>query len=379
MNTTNVVDRALRLRAEGSVEAALGALRLMGTETRAAIGSPRLGLSEQEKASFSWRDMLDACQRGPQSAGGWIREMHDECTKRNPAFAGYGTSPVFLPVDIFDARALQTSTTTGGGSLVDTTNEGFVDLAIAQSVLGRLGVQTLSGLIGNVSVPRATAGPTTAAEIEGAQINESDSTFGQVPLTAHEISAYTEVTRQLMLQTSPASQAFINRTILRQAGATVEKLLLQGSGINGQPLGVVSQAGNTTTGGSFALSNAFTLQTNCANRLGPTAAYVTTLAVASLLAQRQKAASTSSFLIEGSADQGVMAGLRTFGTNNVPTADMIFGPWDLVLVASWGDAIGIEIDRFTKFKSGTLGLRVIFPVDIGVLDTSAFTSVTSIT
>jgi HK97 family phage major capsid protein len=182
-----------------------------------------------------------------------------------------------------------------------------------------------------------------------------------------------------MRQTSPSAQVFLTNQMLAAFAAWLELLLLQGSGTSGQPTELIAAATGGVSGGSIALAGILSLQTALGDRLDGTGAYhLTTQAVAAVLAARQKASNTSSFLWEGSIYGGILGGCPAFTTSNIPTGKLIFGAWDFALMVSWGD-LKIEVNPYANFQAGIVGMRILHDIDVATLDPAAFAVAASVT
>lgn len=352
-----------------------------------ATRSPELGMTRSEIQHYRLGAALEGAMRHADGRiGGFEGEIHDElCTR----FGAPGKQhAVLIPPDVLrhyaslHKRADVVSTTTSGGYLVETQNVGGVGLALPRSILGPLGVQVLEGLVGNISIPVVkSAGNKTDLAAETTQAGEVDQTFGQVALTPRGEGTYTEFSQLLLTQTAPGVQALLANQILAAFAARLEFLALQGAGAAGQPLGLLNVPGvNSASGASLALSGVLGMQTSTGDRLGPSGAYIAPLATASLLAQRQKASGTSTFLWEGSAHQGVMAGYPALSTSNMPTAKLLFGNWQYSMFASWG-ALAVQVSPYMSaagFQAGLVGMRILHDIDFVALDPAAFTVATSV-
>ncbi len=312
---------------------------------------------------------------------GFEGEIDEDLRKRFGAVESAHT--VYVPLDVIRHYALQiradvTGSLSAGGYLVQTNNVGFVGLALPRSIFGTLGVQVLEGLVGNVNVPvMKTAGAQTDISTETTQANTVTPTYGQASLTPKMEGAYFEASRVLLLQTSPSVQAFLVAQLLAAFAARLEFLALQGSGSAGQPQGLLGAATGSVSGTALALAGVLAFQTQLADRLGPSGAYVTTQAIAALLAARQKATATSSFLWEGSAREGRMGGFPALSTSNMPSGKMLFGAWQYALFAGWG-TVALEVNPFANFQQNLVGMRILHPIDIAALDPSAFSVATAV-
>ena len=106
--------------------------------------------------------------------------------------------------------------------------------------------------------------------------------------------------------------------------------------------------------------------------------YVTTPAVGALLLQRQRFTSTDSPLWEGNLLEGKISGFRAMTSNGVPSAKMIFGNWEDLLIGEWG-VLEIETNPFANFQGGIIGIRAIQSVDIAIRVAQSFSLATAIT
>ena len=73
-----------------------------------------------------------------------------------------------------------------------------------------------------------------------------------------------------------------------------------------------------------------------------------------------------------------MLGFRAMSSNQMPSANMLFGDWAKVVVAEWG-VLSIEANPYANFQAGIVGIRALYSIDIGVRYGAAFSLATSIT
>jgi len=117
------------------------------------------------------------------------------------------------------------------------------------------------------------------------------------------------------------------------------------------------------------------------NALNENSGYVTTGAVAGLLKQRVKFASTASPIWEGRLERGVVdgpQGYRGMASNQMPAATMLFGDFAQVIVAEWG-VLEVEVNPYANFQAGIIGVRALASIDIAVRHPTAFSAASSIT
>lgn len=241
----------------------------------------------------------------------------------------------------------------------------------------------LTGLVGNVTVPKLT-GSGTAYWLtnEATAITESNATFGQLSLAPKTLGAYTELSRLLMLQSTPAAEALVMNDFAKVLALAIDLAVFEGSGSAGQPTGI-SQTGSigSVTGTSLDLAKAIEFQTDLAtgNALADGCAYITTPAVAGLLKGRARISSTDSQTIwNGSVLDGSIEGFRATTSTQLTAASMIFGDFSQVICAEWG-MLEIALNPYAQFTTAITGIRAIQSVDVGVRQAAAFSRATSIT
>ena len=341
-----------------------------------------VGLSGGEKQRYSVLRALRALVDKDWSNAGFERECHQAILKR----AGIAEAPnngFYVPYEI-QQRDLTATTGNAGGYVVATDNlaGSFIDLLRNRAVVAQLGATMMTGLVGNVTIPKQTAAATAYwLTNEATAITESQMTLGQLALSPKNVGAYTELSRQLMLQSSPAADALVMNDLARVLALAIDLAALEGSGASGQPTGISQTAGiGSVTGTSIDYAKVLEFQTDVAggNALAANCAYVTTPAVASLLKQRVAFSSTASPLWEGGILDGNLQGFRAVATNSVTAASMVFGDFSQVVIGEWG-MLELALNPYANFAAAISGIRAIQTVDIGIRQAGAFSRATSIT
>jgi HK97 family phage major capsid protein len=116
-----------------------------------------------------------------------------------------------------------------------------------------------------------------------------------------------------------------------------------------------------------------------ANALSTNCRYVTTPAVAGLLSQRARIASTDSVTLwKGNLLDGEVEGYRAHTSNNIPAATMLFGDFSEVIGAEWG-VLEIDVNPYANFAAGITGIRAFYTCDVGVRIPGAFSAASTIT
>ena len=341
-----------------------------------------VGLSGGEKQRYSVLRALRALVDKDWTNAGFERECHQAILKR----AGIAEAPnngFYVPYEI-QQRDMTATTGNAGGYVVATDNlaGSFIDLLRNRAVVAQLGATMMTGLVGNVTIPKQTAAATAYwLTNEATAITESQMTLGQLALSPKNVGAYTELSRQLMLQSSPAADALVMNDLARVLALAIDLAALEGSGASGQPTGISQTAGiGSVTGTSIDYAKVLEFQTDVAggNALAANCAYVTTPAVAALLKQRVAFSSTASPLWEGGILDGNLQGFRAVATNSVTAASMVFGDFSQVVIGEWG-MLELALNPYANFAAAISGIRAIQTVDIGIRQAGAFSRATSIT
>jgi HK97 family phage major capsid protein len=346
----------------------------------------RLGLTDKETQRFSLVRAIRAV-----SEKDWKNAQFElECSRAIAERMGRVAEPhkFYVPFEVMERpvqqkRDLTVATAGAGGYLVATENMGFIEMLRNRSVAFRMGVRRLSGLNGSVTVPRQSAAATAYwLANEGTQITESQQTFVQMALTPKTVGAYTEVSRQLLLQSSPGAEGIVTDDLAQQVALAADLAVLNGSGASGQPLGIIGTAGiGSVSGTSLAAAGVLEFQTDVAtsNVTPMRPGYVTTPVVAGLLMIRPELPTTGTTrLWAGNVWDGAMFGMPAMTSNQMPTANMLFGDWQEVVVGEWG-VLEVEVNPYANFQAGIVGVRAIYSMDVGVRRPFAFSLATTIT
>jgi HK97 family phage major capsid protein len=343
----------------------------------------QLGLTGKETQRYSLMRAIRAMVDRDWKDAGYERECSNAIMQR-AGIAQAANGGFYVPYEVLAKRDMTAGTGNAGGYLVATDNlaGSFIDLLRNRTVVAQLGATMLSGLVGNVTIPKQTAAGTAYwLSTEATPITESQQTLGQLALSPKNVGAYTEVSRQLMLQSSPAIDALVMNDLARVLGIAIDVAAINGSGASGQPTGVIQTAGiGGVTGTSIAYAGIVEFQTDVAgaNALAPNCGYLTTPAVAALLKQRVKFTSTASPIWEGGVLDGNVDGFRAMSSLQVPTANILFGDFSQVVIGEWG-MLEIAMNPYANFAAAITGIRAIQTVDVGVRQAGAFSLATAVT
>ena len=345
-----------------------------------------IGMNQKEAKQFSVIKALRAMTEGDWSKAGLEREasqaIADKIRGMGVERAGSGRG-FFIPLEV-QQRDMLVATAANGGNMVATNlrPQDFIGLLRNRTLATQLGVRTLSGLVGNADITKQTAGATAYwLASESTAITESQQTLGLLQLRPNNLGAYTEVTRQLMLQSTPDADSFVMGDLAAQLAVAIDAAIFAGTGTE-QPQGIIGTASvGAVTGTTLGLAGLIEAQTDVAgaNALTANCRYVTTPAVAGLLSQRARIASTDSkTLWQGNILDGVVEGYQAHSSNNITAATCIFGDFSQAILAEWG-VLEVDVNPYANFTAGITGIRAFYTCDVGVRVPGAFSVIGTIT
>lgn len=205
--------------------------REAGDELETRSGSQWNELVEQ----FEMRQVALALDEGKALSGATA-----EIVEEMRASGGYRGLPV--PIEALEMRAGET---VAAGTPDPIMTRPIIDRIFAPTVAARMGVQFISIAQGETEWPVATSGATAGwadgetANVAGPQVYATvdkalspDNTFG----------VQMKLTRKAMKQTGNALEQAVRRDMNSAMQIGLDKAVFQGSGANGEPLGIISGA-----------------------------------------------------------------------------------------------------------------------------------------
>ena len=347
-----------------------------------------IGLSQSEIREYSilraLRETLNMARaRQAWALPGIEGEAHRACVKKFGEPPGSNLS-IYIPPEVL-YRDLTAAVASGGGYLAGTTTGGsYIEMLRNRSVALRLGAQLLPGQRENLLIPRQS-GAATAQWLtsEATPPTESAQTLQQIAAAPKTVAAYTEISRQLLLQSNPAAELFVTTDLAAVSAIAVDAAAIKGSGASGEPLGILGTADiGGFSGTSLGLDGLAEAQQDVLDSnamLNPaTLGYATTPTVAKLLKGRQRFTGTDSPLWRGPLHDGNVEGVRAISSKQIPAGDMIYGDWSQILIPEWG-TLALEINPYANFAAAIVGVRALWSIDVVVRHAASFSVATSIT
>lgn len=344
-------------------------------------------LSAKERRQYSILKPLRALALGAQNPHFFEEaslelEASREVARRHSREA---STSFFVPAEVLQrpispeaySRAMATTPGSKGGYLVNTTNMGFIDVLRNRSVSMAMGARVLSGLVGNVSFSRQTGKATVTWQAgEHVSTSASDQALGQITMSPKSCVSITDVSIQLLSQTSPAAESFIMADLARDVAIDgVDAAVINGTG-GAQPLGIKNTPGVNTgqdaSSATYAKILAFPTVAGTANALRGNPGFVTNTVGAGKLMGVQRFSNTDSPIWEGNIMNGELVGFPAMSSEQLASGNLIFGSWDEVLIGEWGVLELATDNGGTRFNAAQVGIRAMWLVDVLIRYPQAF-------
>ena len=340
------------------------------------LDEAEIGMTKKEVRRFSLmnavRAMANPTDRKAQEAARFEFEAAAAAAQR----AGVDPQGLFIPADVMRSWSKRDLNTTDDAAMVAEDYRGgdFIDVLRNASSVMQAGATMLSGLSGDVKIPRkSTASSASWISTEGGAASESEPTFGQVALSPKTLGAYTDVTRLMMMQSSLDIEALVRNDLTTALALAIDNGALQGAGTGGAPTGIKNTSGiNAPTafaGVNPTWAEVVAMETAVAedNALMGNLAYILPASMYGALKTTQKDAGSGLFVANGDG----MNGYRAIVSNQVTAGDLFFGNFSDLLIGMYG-GLDLTVDPYTSSTSGTVRIVALQTVDVAVRHAVSF-------
>lgn len=350
------------------------------------MAAASLGLSSKETQRYSLFRAIRALRFGGQDRRFMEEAAFElECSRAVGKQLGRElSSRMLIPSEVLQrplgdaaTRAMATTPGSKGGYMVNVENMGFIDILRNRSVAMAMGARVISGLQGNVTFPRQTGKVSVTWQAgEGTSVTAADQALGQLSMTPKTCIAITDVSEQLLQQSSPSAEAFVMADLASDVAIDgVDAAVINGTG-GAQPLGIKNTTGVTTgqdaATATYAKILAFPTVAGAANAIRGNPGFVTNITGASVLMQKQRFSSTDTPVWDGTLLDGTLVGFRAMSSEQLASGNLIFGSWDEVVIGEWG-VLELSTDNGgTRFNTAQVGIRAMWMVDVMLRYPQAF-------
>lgn len=272
-------------------------------------------------------------------------------------------------------------------SIIDEEYQGLLEPLYAKSVLSEIGVRFFPGLPqGDIKIPKMTKN-NVGWEDEIGSASSTGNTFSAVTLKPKRLTAYVDISKQLIMQDTIGAEAAIKRDLVNALRDKLEATIFGDvAGDTTKPAGLFynQNLSAKTTFNDFTSLEASVEEANVYGNLK----YVLSPKAKADLRTMAKSSKTTQLVLEGGAIDGTpavvtgncnpaIAAIGTEGQTGYVAAhgaagSFVFGDFSNLAVGSWGD---VEIDicnDSTTAVNGVIRLVVNAYFDVQVLRSEAF-------
>ena len=166
------------------------------------------------------------------------QEARSEATKAGVAINGIGIPSSLGKLRKPEARDLTAGGSNTGAEFVPTEHRGFIPVLYPRLKTESLGIRILTGLNGNLDIPKQTSRATGAWEGEVDAGAEATPGTDKVSLSPKRYGAFVDFSKQLLVQGSPDVENMVRSDLSRMLAIAADSAVINGSG-NGQPTGIL--------------------------------------------------------------------------------------------------------------------------------------------
>jgi HK97 family phage major capsid protein/HK97 family phage prohead protease len=371
----NLSDLARELISGGQSvdEARAAVLEKIGTQpVEHSITANDIGLSDKETRSFSFVKALN-----------YLSNQGDAQARRDAAFEievgeaaakkyERSSNGIVIPNEVL-RRDLVVGTPTAGGDLVDDVllAGSFIDLLRNRLSISQAGATMLTGLQGNVSIPRQTSASTAYWVGENSSPTESQQAIDQVNMTPKTVGAFVDYSRRLLLQSSIDVEGMIRNDLARVIALEIDRAAVYGTGSSNQPQGLTNVSGigseTLTSFGTFAEYIAMETDVTAANGDIGAMRYIINASARGSLKSTEKASNTAQFVYENDE----INGYPVIVSNQLLNNDALFGDFSQFVMGMWS-GLDLTVDPYAGATAGTVRVIALQDVDFAVKQPACF-------
>lgn len=241
---------------------------------------------------------------------------------------------------------------TEGKEAIATEKTSILEAIKNNLVLTEAGATFMTNLHGDISIPTYD-GSSVAWAAETGAATDGAGNFGEVTLTPKRLTAFVDISKQMLNQASDDVEAMIRRDIANAISQKLEATIFgTESGSTTQPAGLFAEATAVTKSvNNFAA--VLGLEEKFEGKAYGEKVWVVSPKAKSALKAKDKGTDTGNFLIQN----GELDGFKVICTQNMPANYLCFGDFSDLVVAQWG-AIDITVDPYSQAVNGKVRIVV---------------------
>ena len=334
-----------------------------------------IGLTEKETKRFSIMRAINAMANPTDRKAQEAAKFEFECSEAAQRAYGKTAQGVMLPDEVLRNWNQRDLSAGSDGDLIgqDYRAGDFIDVLRNNSAVMPMATM-LNGLSGDVKIPRKTAASTAAfISSEGGAAGESEFTVGSVSMSPKTLGAFTDVTRQLMIQSSIDVENLIRNDLAQSMAIAIDDAALEGSGSSGNPTGITNTSGINSVSLSSAAAPTFAEMVSMEtavrvdNALLGDLAYIVHPTNYGTLKTTEKATNTAQFV----AVNDEINGYKVVVSPQLTANNYVFGNFNDLLVGMFS-GLDLVVDPYSNSSSGTVRIVALQSVDVAVRHAVSF-------
>jgi len=304
-----------------------------------------------------------------------LRGAEAEYNRETERRTGRRAEGVFVPMALFERRA---NTTATAPQIVP--NEHRPDLYIPalrdRLIIRALGARVLTGLRGDITIPKFGSGLSAAWVDENEAVPDSNMSFASVGLTPHHVGGTSELSRQLIMQSSPDVEQLVRDDLSVVIAEKIDQAAISGGATTKEPTGILRTSGigvgsMATPSRAEALAAVEALD---ARRIPDTRTWLLDPIAKKTLSETIANPIRGEYLL----DNGQLAGYSAQRTTRLPAASggkgsALFGDFSQLLMGVWSE-LDILVNPYAEgpYRKGNVLVRAMATVDTAVRYPGAF-------
>jgi HK97 family phage major capsid protein len=355
------------------------------------LHSPDVDLNQSERQAYSLLRAIDSVAKHGRVMG-FEGEVSDEIARKS----GKEARGFYVPQALFSKRDILTTSPANGSNIIaeDYMAGEFVDALRANLVMGTLGARMMTGLKGDVAIPKMGTTATVAFVAENNAPSESAQTFLQITMVPRTLASFVDISRKLAIQSDPSVEQILREDMLQSFARKIDEVAIEGGGAN-EPTGILGTNGIgsvaiDTNGGAVTYASLVQLEREVAidNALNGRLGFLTNAKVVAAMRSisRQASGVEGNFILN---DTNTLLGYNVTSTNLVPSdltkgttsntcSAVIFGNFADVLIGMWNSP-DVLVDPYTGSSAGTIRISVFQEVDVKLRHAESFSAIKDVT
>jgi HK97 family phage major capsid protein/HK97 family phage prohead protease len=355
------------------------------------LHAPDVDMNRSEQKRYSLLRAIESVAKH-----GHVTGFEAEISQQIARASGKEARGFYVPMSIFAKRDILTTSPANGSNIIaeDYLAGEFIDRLRAALVIGNLGARMMTGLKGDVAIPKMGSGATVAFVGENSAPSESAQSFSQVTMVPRTLASFTDISRKLAIQSDPSVEQIIREDILQSFARKIDEVAIEGGGSN-EPVGILGTNGIGsvaigTNGGAITFASLVNLEREVAvdNALMGNLAFLSNPKVVAAMRNRPRQTSgvEGNFILN---DTNVLLGYNVASTTLVPSdlskgtasnvcSAMIFGNFSDLMIGMWNSP-DVLVDPYTGSSAGTIRIAAFQEVDVKVRHAESFAAIKDIT